>query len=178
MIALIAVLRSAANISSLIAWSELSTISSVIGSSCAPTSDDDSDVEAVDRARRLLAHEAVAQVGQHKLARAPLRIAEAAAGRGVEADHVSLVHVERGHDGVPLHGSVRADHLGEVRRALAAALERPRQLLVPRVRAREEAAVRAYAVVEDYPLAAAVLALAALGVVQPELLDEESIAGF
>src|SRR5262249_58775981 len=49
---------------------------------------------------------------------------------------------------------------------------------VPGVRAREEAAVRAHAVLEDDPLSAPVLTLAALHVVERERVDIEPVAGF
>src|SRR5207237_3754477 len=66
--------------------------------------------------------------------------------------------------------------LDVVRRALATAGERPRHVLVARVRAREEAAVRAHLVVEDDPLASALLAFAARLVAQAELVHIEAVA--
>src|ERR1700753_733664 len=138
MIALIAVRRSTANISSAIASSEPWTISSVKGSSA---------VEAVDLARAGGVAEAVADVLPHPRRVAAPRVAVAAAPAGVDADHVVAVHGQRRHDRVLLDAAVRAQHLGPVRGALGAALLRPRPVPVPRVRAREEAAVGAHAVV-------------------------------
>src|SRR5262249_59788471 len=98
-----------------------------------------------------------------------------AAASGVYPDHLVPVHLERGDDGVLLHPSVCADDLDVVRRALVAAVERPRQVPVPRVGAGEVAAVRADAVVDDDPVPAAVLTLAARLVVQPQLVDVEAV---
>ena len=113
---------------------------------------------------------------EHELARAAARVAVAAAGRGVDPDHVAFVHVECSHDGVLFDAAVGPDHLDVVRRALAAAVQRPRLLLVPRVRAGEEAAVRADTVVEHDSLASAALAFAAGDVVERELLHVEAVA--
>src|SRR5206468_6702382 len=68
-----------------------------------------------------------------------------------------------------------ADHLHVVRRALAPAGERPRLVLVAGVGAGEEAAVRADAVVEHDPLAAAVLALATRLLAQRQLLHVQPV---
>src|SRR5205814_9553315 len=95
---------------------------------------------------------------------------------GVQADPVALVYLERGHDSVLLDRAVAADDLDVVRRAVAAAGEGPRRVPVSRVRAREEAAVRADPVLDHDPLAAAPLAFAAGLVAQREAVDEEAVA--
>ena len=82
---------------------------------------------------------------------------------------------ERGHDGVALDRSVRANHLDEVRRAVEPARLTPGWMNVARVGAREEAAVAANPVLEQDPLAAAVPPLSAGRAAQLEPIDVEPV---
>src|SRR6185437_8319053 len=93
MIALIAVLRSAANISSAAACREAATISRV----------NESDAGAVDVRRTLGSEQPVLHIREHELVRPAARIAEAAAAAGVDADHVALVDREPRRDRELLH---------------------------------------------------------------------------
>ena len=81
----------------------------------------------IDRTRgaRSRGDEAVPKVLEHELARAPARVAVAAAAAGVDADHVALVDRERRDDRELLDRAVGPDHLGVVRRALEPARHAP-----------------------------------------------------
>ena len=126
-----------------------------------------SGVEAVDGRCLPCRDQAVSQIGEHQVARAATRIAVPAAVRGVDADQVALVQLEGRRDRVLLPACRRGGSaLDVVARAFATAVDRPRSVDAARVRACEEEAVGACAVVEHDALAAALLAGSALGAAQ------------
>src|SRR5262249_42142303 len=130
---------------------------------------------AVDLAGAVGADELVPDVLAHQARIAATWVAIAGAAGGSNANHVAFIHFERGHDGVRLDAAVGADHFRVVGRSFTAAGEPPRRVAVARVRAGEEAAVGAHAVVEDDAFAAAVLALAARLVVERKLVDVQPV---
>src|ERR1051326_1313414 len=77
------------------------------------------------------------------------RLAVAAAAAGADAHDVARPQLEPGHAREPLPAAVRAQHLDVVRRSLGSARKRPRRVPGAGVRTREEAVVRAHAVVDD-----------------------------
>src|SRR5262249_13019548 len=135
------------------------------------------ELDSVDRPCSLFGHEAVLEILEHAGPGAPARIAVAPAGPGVDPDDVVAVDLQCRHDGVGLDGAAGADDLDVVGGSFEPSFERPRSMLVARVRAREETPVRPHAVLEDDPLAAAKLALAAGLVVEGEPVDIEAVTG-